>query len=329
MLLALKSINEPQPGQKWKGVFDKTWPFYKRWFLSEGHLTRPGYITSQSALRNHMPELMPIYEKLCALSGGSDIAARYLSMYCPPAYMRGCTQLAWTQNETALIRNYDYNPKLFEGVMLNTNWIQPVMGVSDCNWGLLDGMNASGLAISLTFGGNNITGVGFGIPLILRYVLETCANIKEAKAVFNRVPVHMTYNVTLVDKSGEYLTIYLSPNREPHFLQSRVATNHQETIEWQEYASFSNTIDRKKFLELELLTPDLTSKQIEKKFFEAPLYQCNLDRSFATLYTAVYQPEEGKAKIMWPNKTLFQSFSHFEEKRIVINLGKPLVDTLA
>jgi predicted choloylglycine hydrolase len=330
MLLSLNSIEENNPGSKWKAVFDKTWPFYKHWFLSEGHTTRPGYLTSINALRKHMPELMPFYEQLCELAGGSDIASRYLSMYCPPAYMRGCTQLAWTQNgASALIRNYDYNPRLFEGVMLNSNWLQPVMGVSDCNWGLLDGMNASGLAISLTFGGRKILGKGFGIPLLLRYILETCTNVKEAKAVFNRIPVHMTYNVTLVDKSGDFSTIYLAPDRKPIFLQTAVATNHQETIEWHEYASFSKTMDRKTFLEYELLNQNITRPQIERKFFEAPLYQNNLDRAFLTLYTAVYDPEAGRAKIMWPSKTLFQSFEHFEEKRTVINLGKPLVDTLA
>lgn len=329
MLLALNCIEEDQPGKKWQGVFDKTWPFYRKWFLSEGHVTRKGYLTSISELRNHMPELMPVYDQLCELSGGSDIASRYLSMFCPPAYLRGCTQLAWSGENPALIRNYDYDPKLFEGVLLKTNWLRPVIGTSDCNWGLLDGMNDAGLSVSLTFGGRKMVSKGFGIPLVLRYILETCNNIEEAKKVLLRIPLHMAYNLTLMDASGEYLTVYLSPDAEPLFLQTPVCTNHQQTITWKEYAAFSRTHDRKAYLEEALEKPGLSRAQIEQKFFEKPLYQRNFDRSFVTLYTAVYDPTEMRVKMMWPTKSVFQSFTHFTEKKLVINLGKSLVDTLA
>ena len=49
------------------------------------------------------------------------------------------------RDNTFLIRNYDYNPALFEGNIVYTHWLKPVMGMSDCTWGLLDGMNADGL----------------------------------------------------------------------------------------------------------------------------------------------------------------------------------------
>ena len=89
-------------------------------------------------------------------------------MYCPPAYLAGCSKLAVKGIENYLIRNYDYNPQLFEGNFLHTNWLKPVMGMSDCNWGLLDGINGDGLAVSLAFGGRKVMGEGFGIPLIIR-----------------------------------------------------------------------------------------------------------------------------------------------------------------
>ena len=54
----------------------------------------------------------------------------------------------------ALVRNYDYSPDLCEWVVLSTAWTGlRVLGMSDCLWGLLDGMNDAGLAASLTFGG--------------------------------------------------------------------------------------------------------------------------------------------------------------------------------
>jgi len=76
---------------------------------------------------------MATYEHLCALAGGKDLASRYLSMYCPPPYMSGCSQIAWTKDAPSLIRNYDYSTRYFEELVLKTNWLKPVIGMSDCN----------------------------------------------------------------------------------------------------------------------------------------------------------------------------------------------------
>ena len=228
MLLPLNCIHEEKPGEKWKTNFEKTWPFYKKWFLVEGNLARPGFLSCRHALKKFMPELIPAYEELVALAGGGDIAARYLSMYCPPPYLTGCTQVAWTTEPASLIRNYDYRPEMFEGVMLYSNWLQPVIGVLDCNWGLLDGMNESGLAASLTFGGRKVTGNGFGIPIVLRYILETCRTVKEAVKRLEKIPVHMAYTITLLDKQQDYATIYLSPDRAMVHTRERVGVNHQQ-----------------------------------------------------------------------------------------------------
>ena len=81
-----------------------------------------------------------------------------------------------------------------------------VIGMSDCLWGLLDGMNDAGLAVSLTFGGRRVLGDGFGIPVVVRYLLETCATVAEAREALARVPVNLAHNLTLVDCSGEAAT---------------------------------------------------------------------------------------------------------------------------
>ena len=56
----------------------------------------------------------------------------------------------------------------------------------------------------MAFGGRKVWGSGFGIPLVIRYVLETCSSTDEACDVLKRIPVHMGYIVTVVDKSGKY-----------------------------------------------------------------------------------------------------------------------------
>ena len=73
--------------------------------------------------------------------------------------------------------------------MANTGYLgRRVVGTEDCGWGLLDGVNDAGLAVSLTFGGRPQVGDGFGIPLILRYVLQTCTDVDQAVGAWNGCP---------------------------------------------------------------------------------------------------------------------------------------------
>ena len=320
MIVSFNCLKEDKPGEKWSTLFNKTWPYYKKWFLTEGTTSRKGYLTSVTKLEKYMPEILPIHKQLCELAGGGDLESRFLSMYCPPPYLSGCSQIAWTRDSTALVRNYDYSPKLFEGVMMYTNWIKPVIGVSDCNWGLLDGMNMDGLAVSLTFGGRKNLGTGFGIPVILRYVLETCANVEEAKAVLSKVPVHMSYNVTLLDREKNYTTMYLAPDQPARTIDTAIGTNHQMTIEWADYAKLSGTLERKEFLEECYHDPEETEAGLLRKFLKPPLYNLKFEKSFGTLYTAIYRLENGSAEVRWPSKRLKQSFADYEETKIMINL---------
>lgn len=317
MLVSFNCIQENRPGEKWKALFDRTWPHYKSWFLAEGYMARKGYLTSYTELQRHMPEILPLYEQLLELVGGGDLEARFLSMYCPPAYMSGCSQVAWTKGSTSLIRNYDYSLKMFEGTMTYTNFLQPVIGISDCTWGLLDGMNASGLAASLTFGGRKVVGEGFGIPVIIRYLLEVARTVEEGMAILKRVPIHMAYNVTLIDASGTYSTIYLSPDRPPVVVETPVATNHQVEVEWGDYASLTKTIERKMFLDELIASPHETETSMLKRFLHPPLYSTNYAKSFGTLYTIIYRVDSKNLEIHWPDNHLIQSFNQYREERIV------------
>ncbi|WP_340105763.1 C45 family peptidase [Rhodohalobacter sp. 8-1] len=322
MLIKIKCIDEDQPGEKWAKVFNRTWPYYRAWYLQEGFTARPGYLSCSEALEEYMPELVPLYENVCELAGGGDVASRYLSMWNPPAFMSGCTQVAWTKDRPALIRNYDYNPKWFEGVMLKSNWLQPVMGVSDCNWGLLDGMNASGLCASLNFGGRNVVGEGFGIPLVIRYLLETCKTVGEAITALNRIPVHMAYNVMLMDRNGKHATLFLGPDRKPGLIKKQACTNHQEDIEWPEYARQTQTIEREKAAETYLKDEKMTLDSIFKKFLQPPLHQFDLKKSFGTLYSAAWFPKTGESTLFWKGKELHQSFEEFNEQQITVQITK-------
>lgn len=323
MLISLKSVEEDKVGDKWAKCFKKSWPYYKKWYTQEGLLARPGYLTCIEMLEEHMPELLPIYEQVVYQAGGGDLAARYLSLYNPPAFMSGCTQIAWNKPPYSLIRNYDYNPRWFEGVQFKTNWLKPVIGISDCNWGLLDGMNAEGLAISLTFGGRKISAEGFGIPLIMRYVLETCKDVPEAVSTLLRLPSHMSYNVTVLDKTGKYKTVYLTPDKGPHVDVEKVATNHQQDIEWLAYEEFTLTRERKDYLDRLVSSEELNRDQIKHRFLDPPLYNKDIAKNFVTLYSMQYDLQNLTASAFWPGKEVVQSFEAFEEKRTLVNINKP------
>lgn len=322
MLISLKSVDEEKVGEKWQKCFNKSWPYYKKWYVQEGLLARPGYLTCVEKLEEFMPEILPVYESVVELAGGGDLAARYLSMYSPPAFMSGCTQVAWNKHPYSLIRNYDYNPRWFEGNFFKTNWLKPVIGVSDCNWGLLDGMNIDGLSISLTFGGRKISAEGFGIPLIMRYVLETCSTTEEAVKTLVRLPSHMSYNVTVLDKNGHFKTVYLTPDKGPYVDNEKVATNHQQAIEWLAYEEFTATRERKKFLDELVSIENITRDQVRNKFLQAPLYNKDMQKNFVTLYSVQYDVEELSAIVFWPGRSTKQSFENFREERIYVNINK-------
>lgn len=322
MILSLQCVSEPSPGEKWQTLFQKSWPAYKEWFLSEGLISRKGYLTSATMLQRYMPELVPLYEKLSELAGGGDMEARFLSMYCPPPYMSSCSQMAWSHDEVFLIRNYDYSPVLFEGIILYTNYLKPVIGLSDCSWGLLDGMNDDGLAASLAFGGRNICGEGFGIPLIIRYVLETCASTDDAIIKLTSIPSHMSYNVTLLDADGNYATVFVAPDKPPIVNHAAIATNHQENIDWPYYEDMTATRERISVLENYQNQIQETKESLTRKFLHPPLYSYNYQKNFGTLYTARYDIHERELHLVWPDdKKLMQSFANFKESKILVHLS--------
>jgi predicted choloylglycine hydrolase len=172
-------------------------------------------------------------------------------------------------------------------------------------------MNDAGLAISLTFGGRRVVGTGFGVPLILRYVLQTCTSAEEAGVVLARVPTHMSYNVTVLDANRNYLTAMMAPDRPAVITHAAVATNHQENVEWISHARFTATVERERFL-LQRLT---LHRDPEEKFIGAflrpPLYSTAFNYGFGTLYTAVYRPRLGEMDVRWPGTTWTQSFDQF------------------
>ena len=319
--LTFHAIAELQPGARWQARFDETWPAWRAWYLRDGDAARPSYPVARRMLAEHMPELVPTWERLVELAGGGDLAARMLTLYDPPPVVTGCSQAVFSRPEPVLARNYDFDPALLEGVIRASAFTgRHVIGMSDCLWGLLDGINDAGLVVSLAFGGRRETGPGFAVPLVLRYLLETCDATPDALAALARVPVQASYNVTILDRHGAAATARIAPDRPLAMGPVPVATNHQQRVEWPEHATAIASVEREARL-LEL-TADAAAgeEQLLAAFLEPPLYSTAYADGFGTLYTAVHRPAEGAVEYRWPGAVMRQAFGCFEEGLLELSL---------
>lgn len=325
MQLLFNTISEPTvPGEKWKKLYNTYWPAYKAWLNSKASANVPDLKTSQAALKKYMPKMWPTYERLYKLTNGDPVAARFLTGFQPPAYISACAQAVITKSAVQLVRNYDYHPDLMEGSLLMSAWNgKKVIATGDCLIGAVDGMNEDGLAVSLTFGGRKEVGMGFGIPFILRYVLEFCCNVEEAVETLISIPSHMSFNVTVIDRSGSFKTILLSPDRDPIITDASFTTNHQGVIDWPENALFNKTIERSYYLENLLADKNLSAKKMANAFLRTPLYSPLFDQGFGTLFTAVYNPIEGTVQWRWPDEDISVSFEDFKEESKLIKFIQP------
>jgi predicted choloylglycine hydrolase len=241
-----------------------------------------------------------------------------LSLYDPPPLLTGCSQAVFARPEPLLVRNYDFDPALLEGVIYATRLVRPVLGMRDCLWGLLDGINDAGLAVSLAFGGRRALGAGFAVPLVVRYLLEVCDTTAQALSVLRRLPVQAAYNLTLVDRAGVAATARIGPDRPVALAPVAVATNHQERVEWPEHATAFASVEREQRL-LELLD-GAAGEDPAAPFLAPPLHARAYADGFGTLYTAVHRPAAGSVEYVWPGERWRQSLDAFEEGSRTVRL---------
>jgi predicted choloylglycine hydrolase len=320
-VITFEAIEEFEPGPRWAALFERHWPRYRAWFLHEGESARTSYAASLRALEEHMPELLPTYERVCGLAGGGDIEARFLGMWAPPSYLAGCSQAVWQVGDPILARNYDYAPERLEGTILHTRWVRPVIGSGDCAWGLLDGLNDAGLAVSLAFGGRKVVGSGFGVPLVVRYLLETCETTGQARETLRRLPYHLAHTLTIVDAEGDVCTAFIAPDRDVVLTEAVLATNHQGRVEWHEHARATKSVERERALE-RLVGQSATSERFVDGFLQPPLFAVDDERRLGTVYTVAYHVREAWAEFRWPEGTWDQRFGAFTEGVRVVALAQ-------
>jgi predicted choloylglycine hydrolase len=310
-VLRFIGVDEDRPGPRWRALFDETWPAYRAWWR-RGSGERPDRKTARSALARHMPELVPVYDELVALAGDDDDAAAMLALWNPPPFIVGCSQVVVPDDrdgQPVLLRNYDYDPQLFEATVYRSRWrSRRVLGTGDCLWGLVDGVNSDGLAVSLTFGGRRVVGDGFGIPLVIRYVLEVCADVDAATGVLTRLPHQISYNVTLCDRSGSVATVFVAPDRPARVTGDACVTNHPGDVEWPEHAAWVRSVERLALLR-RLHAAGAHADEVTRAMLSPPLLARQWAEGFATLFTAAYRPLDGTLVYHWPRASRALSLS--------------------
>jgi predicted choloylglycine hydrolase len=304
----------PSVGARLPELFWAAWPAYRAWFLRYGEQARPSYEAGAGALRQHMPELVGHYDALVQAVGGGDLEARFLSHWTPPPVATACSLAVRNHDGDVLVRNYDYPPALCDTTVLASRWNGTrVVAMSDCLWGAVDGINEHGLAVAIAFGGRQVVGEGFGIGLVIRYVLELAHDAREAVEILDRVPVSMSYNVALLDRYGSAAVVQVSPDRPTRFAPTLTAGNRQGWTEWPEHAAMSATVEREEALARAIADPWSTAGDLVSQFLCAPIYRDPATTPWGTVYTAAYSPELGTLDLLWPDDVWRLSVHHFLE----------------
>jgi predicted choloylglycine hydrolase len=324
--LRIIGIDEHRPGPRWSALYRETWDAYRGWWLGGGEGERPSRAAAEAALYRHMPELAEVHAQLVVLAGGGDTAAAMLTLWNPPPFIVACSQVVVPDRdsgEPVLLRNYDYDPRLFEATIYRSRWsTRRVLGTGDCLWGLVDGVNDDGLAVSLTFGGRREVGEGFGIPLVIRYLLEVAADVAEGIEVLRRLPHQISYNVTLCDRSGRVATVMIAPDRPALATDRRAVTNHPETVEWPEHSAWVGSVERLDLLEA-MSSAGADDVTVAQALLQPPLLAREWDAGFATLFTAAYRPASGRLDYHWPGRRLPLALDAALPELFQVELGGP------
>ena len=317
------AIREDTPGDAWRERFVAGRAEAEAWYRGSGRGALPTAAECTAQLRRHMPELLVPYERACTLVGADDLAHRILSQFRPPPLPQGCTQAVWLGADgPALVRNYDYPLDIVSDHFESTRWFgREVISKGQRPWGgCLDGMNADGLAASVTFGGNHAQGPGFSIILVVRYILETCSQVAEAVAALCRIPVALAQNVTVLDKTGAYATVFLSPERAPSVSRTPVCANHQDSLVSRAPSKYAaNSMARQRAALCALERPDATLATLTETFLTAPIY--SREASSPTVYSAVYRPAALTVDYVWPGNVMTQRIGSFRPGHYVHDFG--------
>ncbi|UUX50605.1 C45 family autoproteolytic acyltransferase/hydrolase [Nisaea acidiphila] len=309
-----RAVDEPVPGPFSRQAIEESRDFLRGWYAKAERIPPPEECRRRVAAT--MPEMLPVFDILAEMAGDDPaVIAALAAIDPPPLIPAGCTVRAFTAPRATMLRNYDFHPDATSGTILRTDWAGTrVLGMGEGVSGLLDGVNEHGLAAALTFGGRHVYGRGFGIILIIRYLLQVARDLKDAAEVLRRVPCVWAHNVLVQDSSGRSIRAELAPDRAPLIVEAAAVTNHQAEVEPGESSLWR--------FETACMLPD-DADTAREVFVAGKLCLDDYDGWLGTLYTAEYHPADRAVGFRWGGEVWEQSLDRFEEgsRRIAYDVG--------
>jgi predicted choloylglycine hydrolase len=317
--LTFSAFDANRPGSAaWTKHAQGLWPHVTP-LVEESTWTSEGQSAALTLFGEYMPELLPVLTALAAALDRPGGAA-FLTHTTLKPFFAACSQ---TSIAGALLRNYDFDPQRCERTIVRSHYLRPIVGMNDLFWGLLDGMNDAGLAVSLTFGGRFVHGPGISTLLVVRYLLETCTSVDQAWNKLQTLPIATAHNLTLVDHE-QAISVRLGPDIPATRADEVCITNHQHVPVPDEQESLTRTRQRLAALRAARATARQAPDPIEaivQALLSPPLYNTTHGQGTGTLYTAAYRPAEGHVTYIWPGRRWEQSLDRFEPGSMTISVG--------
>jgi predicted choloylglycine hydrolase len=132
----------------------------------------------------------------------------------------------------------------------------------------------------------------------------------------------MSHNVTLLDRSGAYATVFLGPDRTPGVSRLLACTNHQETLASPPSPPMTASVERQEIILRALDDRATTLPTLIARFLEPPIHSRRAQSP--TVYTAVYRPTEGRADYLWPGSSWCQRVEQFDSGEYTHDYGEPI-----
>lgn len=210
-----------------------------------------------------------------------------------------CSMLAIAnQNNIIFARNSDFQTKiekLTDSTFYKLNKGYSFIGNTTAMIQIEDGINEKGLACGLTFVYPTVKAEGFNAGFLIRYILEKCENVKEAKEFLETVPIGSSQNIIIVDRFGYILSAELNClcKKISILRDFSYKTNHFTENEMLEYvyAGEDNIFSHKRY---ETLKNEIYSNYQIQDVLELIRgdrgFLCQYDRKkgFDTIWSSVY-----------------------------------------
>ena len=322
MEMAFEAIAEDRPGPKMAGAVRPPLARLQPLVPARGRartadLSWPACAPSASTCRS----CCPLYEAISEAAGGGDLEARFLAMWCPPLYVGGCSQLILDGKRAGADPQLRLQPEAAgrQLARLAPQRHGASLAMVDCLWGVLDGINEDGLALSLSFGGRTVVGKGFGIPIVMRYALEFATSVAGGgEDLRARSRAHVLHD--LGDRPRRPARDHLRQSGPPR-RGDRATGQHQSPAPGGMAApccgdafgrarGCAGSVSRRK------------TDEALAAFFQPPLFQTSYEKGYGTLYTALYRPAR-RLRASWSGgiDRWRQSCADFRDGAKTIQLG--------